>query len=46
MDDERKLLWEPSVDWIKDANITRFIDFVNREYSQSIKGEKTYIDLQ
>ena len=40
MDDDRKLLWEPSEDWIKNANITRFIDFVNREYGQNIKGGK------
>ena len=40
MEDDRKLLWEPSEDWIKNANITRFIDFVNREYSQNIKGGK------
>ncbi|MHA1472317.1 MAG: acetyl-coenzyme A synthetase N-terminal domain-containing protein, partial [Promethearchaeota archaeon] len=38
MDNERKLLWEPSEDWIKNANITRFIEFVNREYGQNIKG--------
>ncbi|MBY9020159.1 MAG: AMP-binding protein [Candidatus Lokiarchaeota archaeon] len=40
MDVERKLLWEPSEDWIKNANITRFISFVNREYGQNIIGGK------
>ncbi len=40
MDDDRKLLWEPSEDWIKNANITRFIEFVNRNYGQKIKGGK------
>ena len=40
MDDDRKLLWEPSEDWIKNSNITWFIDFVNREYDQNIKGGK------
>jgi len=40
MKDERKKLWEPSEEWIKNANITRFIEFVNREYGQVIKGGK------
>lgn len=40
MKDERKKLWEPSEEWIKNANITRFIEFVNREYGQEIKGGK------
>jgi len=40
MKDNRKKLWEPSADWIKNANITRFIEFVNREYGQNIKGGK------
>jgi acetoacetyl-CoA synthetase len=40
MKDERKKLWEPSEEWIKNANITQFIEFVNKEYGQSIKGGK------
>ena len=40
MKDDRKKLWEPSAEWIKNANITRFIEFVNREYGQNIKGGK------
>ena len=40
MKDDRKKLWEPSAEWIKNANITRFIEFVNREYKQNIKGGK------
>ncbi len=31
-----KLLWKPSEKRIKQANITRFIDFVNRKYSLEI----------
>ena len=40
MEDERKLLWEPSEDWIRSANVTRFIEFVNNEYGEDIKGGK------
>ncbi len=40
MSDERKKLWEPSSDWIKNAEATRFIDFVNKEYVQNIKDGK------
>jgi acetoacetyl-CoA synthetase len=40
MKNERKKLWEPSEEWIKNANITQFIEFVNKEYGQSIKGGK------
>ncbi|GAH17380.1 unnamed protein product, partial [marine sediment metagenome] len=40
MEDERKLLWEPSEAWIKDANITQFIEFVNSNYGKTIKGGK------
>ncbi|MHA1293393.1 MAG: AMP-binding protein [Promethearchaeota archaeon] len=36
----RKKLWEPSEDWIKNAEITRFINFVNDNYGQNIKGGK------
>jgi acetoacetyl-CoA synthetase len=40
MKDERKKLWEPSEERIKNSNITRFIEFVNKEYGQNIKGGK------
>ncbi len=40
MSDERKKLWEPSSDWIKNAEATRFIDFVNKEYGQNVKNGK------
>ncbi len=38
MSDVRKKLWEPSDEWIKNAEVTRFIEFVNKEYGQSLKG--------
>ncbi len=28
-------IWEPSTDWKKKANMTRFIDFVNKRYGQN-----------
>jgi acetoacetyl-CoA synthetase len=31
-------LWEPSEDRIKNANVTKFIDFVNKKYSLTIGG--------
>jgi acetoacetyl-CoA synthetase len=31
-------LWEPSEDRIKNANVTKFIDFVNKRYSLNISG--------
>jgi len=40
MSDNRKKLWEPSEEWIKNAEITRFIDYANKNYGQSIKGGK------
>ena len=40
MSNERKKLWEPSEEWIKEAEATRFIEFVNNEYGQDIKGGK------
>jgi len=40
MKDERKKLWEPSEEWIKNANVTQFIEFVNKEYGKNIKGGK------
>ncbi|MGQ9641101.1 MAG: acetoacetate--CoA ligase [Candidatus Bathycorpusculaceae bacterium] len=33
-----KLLWEPSEENIKQANITRFIEFVNKKYCESISS--------
>jgi acetoacetyl-CoA synthetase len=33
-----KLLWTPSQARIRDANITRFIEFVNRKYSLQLKS--------
>ena len=40
MNDERKKLWEPSEEWIKKAEVTKFIEFVNKQYGQNIKGGK------
>ncbi|MFX0044052.1 MAG: AMP-binding protein, partial [Candidatus Hodarchaeota archaeon] len=40
MSDERKKLWEPSKKWIKNAEVTRFIEFVNKKYGQNLKGGK------
>ncbi len=40
MSDKRKKLWEPSKKWIKNAEATRFIELVNKEYGQKIKGGK------
>ncbi|MFX1274738.1 MAG: acetoacetate--CoA ligase [Promethearchaeota archaeon] len=40
MSDKRKKLWEPSEEWIKNAEVTRFIEFVNENYGQNIKGAK------
>jgi acetoacetyl-CoA synthetase len=38
----KKPLWVPSKDQIKNANMTRFIEFVNRRYGRNFK---TYNDL-
>ncbi len=38
----RQPLWIPSKDEVRDANLTRFISFVNQKYSAGIK---TYSDL-
>ena len=38
MSDDRKKLWEPSRKLIESAEVTRFIELVNREYGQDIKG--------
>jgi acetoacetyl-CoA synthetase len=40
MSDERKKLWEPSEEWIKNAEVTQFIEYVNNKYGQFIKGGK------
>ncbi|MHA1913375.1 MAG: acetoacetate--CoA ligase [Promethearchaeota archaeon] len=40
MNNRRKKLWVPSDEWIKNANITRFIEFVNTKHNQSLKGGK------
>jgi acetoacetyl-CoA synthetase len=40
MSDERKKLWEPSKKWIKNAEVSRFIEFVNKKYKTKIKGAK------
>jgi acetoacetyl-CoA synthetase len=40
MNDERKKLWEPSKEWTKNAEVTYFIEFVNKEYGKKIKGGK------
>ncbi|MFW9877061.1 MAG: acetoacetate--CoA ligase, partial [Candidatus Thorarchaeota archaeon] len=38
MNANRKKLWEPSEKWIKQANLTRFIEFVNKEFNHNIKN--------
>ena len=40
MSDVRKKLWEPSEEWIKNAEATRFIEYVNKNYEQDLKGGK------
>lgn len=40
MSEERKKLWEPSQEWIENANVTKFIEFVNKNYDKNIKGAK------
>ena len=43
MSDIRKKLWEPSKEWINDAEVTRFIEFINKEYTLSITtGKELY----
>ncbi len=37
---KKKKLWEPSDEWIKNAEITKFIEYVNKKYGQEIKGGK------
>ncbi|TFG27058.1 MAG: hypothetical protein EU532_08270 [Promethearchaeota archaeon] len=40
MSDERKKLWEPSEEWIKNAEVSKFIEQVNKKYDCNIKGGK------
>ncbi len=40
MSDHRKKLWEPSKNWIKNAEVTHFIEFVNKNYGKKIKDGK------
>lgn len=40
MSDIRKKLWEPSVELIRNAEVTRFIELVNKEYGKNISGAK------
>jgi len=39
-----KLLWEPSEERIKEANVTRFIDFVNKKYGLEIDSYSQLYD--
>jgi hypothetical protein len=43
----KKKLWEPSDEWIKNAEITKFIEYVNKKYGQEIlthiNGETNHI---
>jgi len=38
MSDVRKKLWEPSAEWIKNAEVSKFIEFVNKKFNQNING--------
>ena len=38
MHSDRKKLWEPSNEWINGAEVTRFVDFVNKKFNQKING--------
>jgi len=40
MSDVRRKLWEPSKKWIKNAEVTHFIEHLNKKYKSSIKGAK------
>ena len=40
MSDIRRKLWEPSKKWIKNSEITHFIESVNKKYKTSINGAK------
>jgi acetoacetyl-CoA synthetase len=37
---KREKLWEPSKKWIKNAEVTHFIEFVNKEYGLKLKEGK------
>jgi len=39
-----KLLWEPTEERRRDANITKFIDFVNKRYKQNFHSYKELYD--
>ena len=40
MSEVRKKLWEPSTQWIRNTEATRFIEFINKKYGQNIKDGK------
>ena len=40
MSDERNKLWEPSKKWIKNAEVSRFIELVNKNFKKNIKDAK------
>ncbi len=40
MSEERKKLWEPSREWIQNAQATKFIEFVKKNYDTNIKDGK------
>lgn len=40
MGEERKKLWEPSEEWMKSAEASRFIELANKKYGQKIQGGK------
>jgi acetoacetyl-CoA synthetase len=40
MSKERKKLWDPSKEWIENAEVTKFINFVNEKYNKDIQGAK------
>jgi acetoacetyl-CoA synthetase len=43
MSQDRKLLWEPSEEWRKNARVSKFIEFINDKYDARIEGgEKLY----
>lgn len=40
MNNKRKKLWEPSKKWIKNAEVSHFIELVNKKFKKNIKGAK------
>ncbi|MHA2399086.1 MAG: acetoacetate--CoA ligase [Promethearchaeota archaeon] len=44
MNNEPKKLWDPSEEWMNNANITQFIEFINKKFDKSIKGGKELYD--